>query len=44
MDGETKKLLRLIDTPGVNDTRGDEQDNANFDDILSIIKEIGYCQ
>uniref|UniRef100_A0A914XNS0 G domain-containing protein n=1 Tax=Plectus sambesii TaxID=2011161 RepID=A0A914XNS0_9BILA len=42
-----KKLIRLIDTPGIGDTRGSEQDNKNFAAILRYIshfKEIhGIC-
>ena len=40
-----ERLVRLIDTPGVGDTRGVEQDDFNFEDILSYIshfKEI-HC-
>ena len=33
--GET--LVRLIDTPGVGDTRGLAQDDSNFEDILAYI-------
>ncbi len=35
--GET--LVRLIDTPGVGDTRGIDQDKINFDNLLSFIAE-----
>lgn len=31
------RYLRLIDTPGVGDTRGVERDNMNFADILTYI-------
>ncbi|CAI2188003.1 19094_t:CDS:1 [Funneliformis geosporum] len=33
------KFIRLIDTPGIGDTRGIDQDKKNFDNIL---KYIGY--
>lgn len=29
--------IRLIDTPGIGDTRGVEQDNKNFENILSTL-------
>jgi predicted GTPase len=32
-------LIRLIDTPGVGDTRGIEQDKMNFANLLSFIGE-----
>lgn len=32
-----KKSLRLIDTPGIGDTRGIDQDNINCDNILKAI-------
>ncbi|CAF4974648.1 unnamed protein product, partial [Rotaria sp. Silwood1] len=31
------RYLRLIDTPGIGDCRGVEQDNANFDHILAFV-------
>ncbi|CAF3355793.1 unnamed protein product [Rotaria socialis] len=31
------RFLRLIDTPGVGDCRGVEQDNKNFDHILAFV-------
>ncbi|KAK4872828.1 hypothetical protein RN001_014857 [Aquatica leii] len=34
--------IRLIDTPGVGDTRGIEQDNVNFENVLSFIGELKY--
>ena len=41
------KLINIIDTPGIGDSRGVEQDKKNFDSILghiSHIKEIhGIC-
>ena len=41
------KIINLIDTPGIGDSRGIEQDKKNFDSILghiSHIKEIhGIC-
>jgi predicted GTPase len=30
-------VIRLIDTPGIGDTRGIEQDKRNFADILSTL-------
>lgn len=39
-NGELK--VRLIDTPGVGDTRGIEQDNINFENILSFIADLKY--
>ncbi|KAH9408546.1 hypothetical protein TYRP_023743, partial [Tyrophagus putrescentiae] len=36
------KLIRLIDTPGLGDTRGLEADKANFDKILEYLR--GYKQ
>ncbi|KAH6620210.1 hypothetical protein C7974DRAFT_228085 [Boeremia exigua] len=33
-------ILRLIDTPGIGDTRGAEQDKKNMADILSVLR--GY--
>ena len=37
----TRKLLQIIDTPGVNDTRGQDQDTINFKSILHLIQRIG---
>ncbi|KAF5308239.1 hypothetical protein FQR65_LT06232 [Abscondita terminalis] len=34
--------LRLIDTPGVGDTRGIDQDNINFENVLSFIAEFKH--
>lgn len=34
-------MLRIIDTPGVNDTRGASQDEANFGKILDLVRQIG---
>lgn len=34
--------VRLIDTPGIGDTRGVEQDKKNMDDILASLKSYGY--
>ncbi|CAG8684237.1 6649_t:CDS:1, partial [Ambispora gerdemannii] len=31
------KILRLIDTPGIGDTRGVDQDKQNFDNILKYL-------
>ncbi len=36
------RLLRLIDTPPVGDTRGFEQDIRNFDEIMSYIAQYNY--
>jgi predicted GTPase len=33
-----KTRLRLIDTPGIGDTRGVEQDNENMSDILGVLR------
>lgn len=41
MDGQHEKILRIIDTPGVNDTRGAAQDDKNFDLILRHVKKMG---
>ncbi|KAF5288460.1 hypothetical protein FQR65_LT02112 [Abscondita terminalis] len=41
MDGTNIKI-RLIDTPGVGDTRGIDQDNANFENVLSFIGELKH--
>ncbi|KAB0792272.1 hypothetical protein PPYR_14231 [Photinus pyralis] len=35
-----KFRIRLIDTPGIGDTRGINQDNINFENILSFIGEM----
>ena len=32
-----ERLIRLIDTPGLGDTRGNEQDQVNFENILDFI-------
>lgn len=41
------EIIRLIDTPGIGDTRGIEQDKENFEDILQTIANIdelhGIC-
>ena len=37
----TVKLLRIIDTPGVNDTRGADKDETNFDKIIKLIGKLG---
>jgi hypothetical protein len=31
-------MVRLIDTPGIGDTRGVEQDKKNFVDVLSVLR------
>ncbi|KRT78595.1 Ankyrin repeat-containing protein [Oryctes borbonicus] len=33
-------ILRLIDTPGIGDTRGIERDRENFDKLLKVIAEL----
>jgi hypothetical protein len=33
-------ILRLIDTPGIGDTRGTHQDTINMEDILSTLRHI----
>ncbi|KIL85474.1 hypothetical protein FAVG1_11432 [Fusarium avenaceum] len=33
-----KTRVRLIDTPGIGDTRGVDQDNSNMNDILSVLR------
>ncbi|RGP64187.1 p-loop containing nucleoside triphosphate hydrolase [Fusarium sporotrichioides] len=33
-----KTRVRLIDTPGIGDTRGVNQDNSNMNDILSVLR------
>uniref|UniRef100_A0A914DXV3 G domain-containing protein n=1 Tax=Acrobeloides nanus TaxID=290746 RepID=A0A914DXV3_9BILA len=42
-----KKTIRLIDTPGIGDSRGLEQDKENFAEILSYIAKLdeihGIC-
>jgi len=32
------QLIRLIDTPGMGDTRGPEQDKQNMSDVLSVLR------
>jgi GTPase SAR1 family protein len=39
---ENNKLIRLIDTPGVGDTRGLDQDKKNFENILNFISHFQY--
>ncbi|CAG8469143.1 12020_t:CDS:1 [Ambispora leptoticha] len=34
---DENKILRLIDTPGIGDTRGLDQDKRNFDNILKCL-------
>ncbi|CAF0924789.1 unnamed protein product [Rotaria sp. Silwood1] len=36
------RYLRLIDTPGIGDCRGVEQDNKNFDHILAFVSRYKY--
>ncbi|KAF5553080.1 aaa atpase domain-containing protein [Fusarium phyllophilum] len=33
-----KTRVRLIDTPGIGDTRGIDQDNSNMSDILTVLR------
>lgn len=40
-DNSTPKMIRIIDTPGINDTRGQDQDELNFEKILSLIAHVG---
>jgi GTP-binding protein EngB required for normal cell division len=46
-DEESSSLVRLIDTPGIGDTRGVEQDKKNFQNVLSTIANLeeihGIC-
>ncbi|KAK9717892.1 50S ribosome-binding GTPase [Popillia japonica] len=35
-----KTILRLIDTPGIGDTRGLEKDQENFDKLLKAVAEL----
>ncbi|KAF5271067.1 hypothetical protein FQR65_LT00486 [Abscondita terminalis] len=39
---ESNLKIRLIDTPGVGDTRGIDYDNINFENLLSYISELNY--
>jgi len=39
LDGDNT-ILRLIDTPGIGDTRGAHQDMINMEDILSTLRHI----
>ncbi|VEN38048.1 unnamed protein product [Callosobruchus maculatus] len=39
---EGKHMIRLIDTPGMGDTRGIEQDNSNSESILSYIGKLKH--
>ncbi|KAI4461232.1 50s ribosome-binding gtpase [Holotrichia oblita] len=36
------KRVRLIDTPGIGDTRGIDQDNENMENVLSYISNMEY--
>ncbi|KAF5308238.1 hypothetical protein FQR65_LT06231 [Abscondita terminalis] len=38
----TDLKLRLIDTPGVGDTRGIDQDKINFENVMTFIAEFNY--
>jgi hypothetical protein len=35
------KIVRLLDTPGIGDTRGIEQDKKNMDNILAKLRSVG---
>ncbi|CAF1199131.1 unnamed protein product [Rotaria sordida] len=37
-----EKKLRFIDTPGFGDTRGNQQDNLNMEEIFSFLHNISY--
>ncbi|CAF4539457.1 unnamed protein product [Rotaria sp. Silwood2] len=37
-----EKKLRFIDTPGFGDTRGNNQDNLNMEEIFSFLHNISY--
>ena len=37
-----KKKLRIIDTPGFGDTRGDHQDDLNMEEIFSFLNNFTY--
>ncbi|KAF0508684.1 p-loop containing nucleoside triphosphate hydrolase [Gigaspora margarita] len=39
---DTNKIIRLIDTPGIGDTRGIEYDKKNFENILKNISQHKY--
>ena len=41
-DISTEVQFRLIDTPGINDTRGLDQDEKNIDQILSYVTHFGH--
>jgi len=36
------QLVRLIDTPGMGDTRGPEQDRENMSDVLSVLRSYDH--
>lgn len=38
----TNKILRIIDTPGIGDTRGMEYDERNTENLLTFIGELEY--
>ncbi|CAF1038301.1 unnamed protein product [Rotaria sordida] len=38
----TRTKIRLIDTPGMGDTRGSDQDNLNMQHILSFINNLSH--
>ena len=37
-----ERKVRLIDVPGIGDTRGPEQDQQSFDEILSYLNQFEY--
>ncbi|CAF1258204.1 unnamed protein product [Rotaria magnacalcarata] len=37
-----ERKLRIIDTPGFGDTRGNDQDNLNMEEIFSFLHNINY--
>ncbi|CAG8492140.1 4435_t:CDS:2 [Dentiscutata heterogama] len=39
---DENKVIRLIDTPGIGDTRGIEHDKKNFENILNCISQYDY--
>ncbi|CAF1178281.1 unnamed protein product [Rotaria sp. Silwood1] len=42
-DGESRgRKLRIVDTPGIGDTRGSSQDDANLQHILSYINNLTH--
>ncbi|CAG8667344.1 17609_t:CDS:1, partial [Cetraspora pellucida] len=39
---DENKAIRLIDTPGIGDTRGIEYDKKNFENILMCVSQYDY--